>query len=131
MIRPYRRLVSLLAIALLLFMQWGVAAYACPGMAPASDGPRILVTADQHVAGHCFPSLDPAAPNLCLLHGQQDGQASGQAHPLPPLWVHLPLLAVIPVIAVEFDAALRDVPPEFLARTTAPPATIRFGAFRS
>lgn len=129
MIRTYRRLIAKLAVALLLFMQLAVAAYACPGMAYESS--RAMASAVMDMEGDCCPTLDPAAPNLCLQHGHQDSQAAGISSPPPLLLVDLPLLAVVPAIALSFEPALPDVQPEFLAHTTAPPLAIRFGIFRS
>jgi len=128
MIRTSRRLIAKLAVALLLFMQLAVAAYACPGMAYESSP---AMTSAMDMEGDCCPTLDPAAPNLCLQHGQQDSQAAGISSPPTLFLVDLPLLAVVPAIALSFEPALADVPPEFLAHTTAPPLAIRFGIFRS
>jgi len=131
MIRAHRRLIAKLAMALLLFMRLAVAAYACPGMAAAYELSQAMANAAMDMAGDCCPTLDPAAPNLCLQHGQQESQVAGLSSPPAPLLVDLPLLTVVPAIALSFEPALPDIPPEFLARTTAPPPAIRFGVFRS
>lgn len=130
MFRTNRRLIAKLAIALLLFMQFAVAAYACPGVVGAHDSAQTMDQMAMDMEGGCS-TLDSAAPNLCLQYGQQDHQATGQAATPAPLLVDLPLLAVVPTVVLVLDPALPDVPPEFLARSTAPPPAIRFGVFRS
>lgn len=133
----HRRFIARLAIALLLFMQLAVAAYACPGAmgthAPstAMGGPTMATETGMDMAGGSCMSLDQSDPNLCLQYGQQESQTTGQAAPPVPLAVDLPLLMVVPAVEFTFEPALPDVLPEFLARTTAPPLSIRFGVFRS
>lgn len=131
MIRPHLHLIAKLVVALLLFMQLAVAAYACPGVAGGLESSPTMAGAAMNMEGDCCPTLDPSTPNLCLQHGQQDSQATGQTSPPAPLVVDLPLLAVVPAVELIRLPPLLDVPPEFLARTTAPPPAIRFGVFRS
>lgn len=134
MTRALRRFVAKLGIAALLFMQFAVAAYACPGVADSAGSPMVMVmtmddAAEAMPQGDCAMA-DPSAPNLCAQHCQQDSQAGGQASPPLVFAVDLPLLAVLPVVAVAAPLA-PAVSPEFLAQATAPPPFIRFGAFRS
>lgn len=131
MTRTHRRFIARLAIALLLFMQLAVAAYACPGVAKVYESSQTMENAGMEMGGDCCPTLDPADPNLCQEHGQQGSHATGLTHPPAPLGVDLPLLAVVPPIELVLAPTLPDVLPEFLARTTAPPPAIRFGVFRS
>lgn len=131
MIRTHRRFIARLAVALLLFMQLAVAAYACPGVAKAVELPRAMEGAGMEMGGDCCPTLDPADPNRCLEHGQQDSKATAPTQLPEPLGVALPLLAVALPIALVLAPTLPDVLPEFLARTTAPPPAISFGVFRS
>lgn len=134
MIRIPRRAVARLSIALLLFMQLAVAAYACPGAMGTHESSQAMADAtmemDMEMAGGSCMSLDQSDPNRCLQYGQHDSQATGHAPPVP-LAVDLPLLMVIPAVELVFEPALSDVLPEFLARATAPPLSIRFCVFRS
>lgn len=131
MIRTHRRFIAGLAVALLLFMQLAVAAYACTGMAKVHESPQAMEDAGMEMGGDRCPTLDPADPNLCLEHGRQDSKATALTHLPAPLAVDLPLLAVVPAIELALAPALTRLPPEFLARTTAPPPAISFGVFRS
>lgn len=126
-----RRFIAKLAIAFLLFMQFAVAAYACPGVARYYASSQAMANAEMKRGGDCAQTLDPVLPNLCLAHCEQDNQAAGQGHPPFPLGVDPPLMAVVHPIEFAQAPVLTDVPPEFLARTTAPPLAIRFGVFRS
>lgn len=131
MIWTYRRFIARLAIALMLFMQLAVAAYACPSAAKVYGSSQTMESSAMEMAGGCCPTLDPADPNLCLEHGQQGNQTTGVNHPPAPLGFDLPLLAVVPAVELTAVPMLPDILPEFLTRTTAPPPTIRFGVFRS
>ncbi|AYH42392.1 hypothetical protein [Azoarcus sp. DN11] len=131
MIRTHRHWIARLAVALLLFMQLAVAAYACPGVAKAVEPSRAMESAGMEMGGDCCPTLDPADPNRCLEHGQQDSKATALTQLPEPLGAALPLLAVALPIELVLVPALPDVLPEFLARTTAPPPAISFGVFRS
>jgi hypothetical protein len=131
MIRIYRCFIAKLAIALLLFMQFAVAAYACPGVAGARESSQAMGDASMEMEGGGCTNLDLSDPNLCLQYSRQDRQVTGHASPPLPLLVDLPLLAVVPSIELFLEPALPGVPAEFLARITAPPPFIRFGVFRS
>lgn len=125
--------IARLVIALLLFMQTAVAAYACPGMARTYDEPfQVRGDAAMEMEGDCRQTtLDPADPNRCMRHCQQDSQATADpSQPAPPE-LDLPLLAVISAAELAVEGVLPELLPEFLARCTAPPLSIRFGVFRS
>lgn len=129
----HRRPIARLVIALLLFMQMAVAAYACPGMAKTYYEPfQVRGDAAVEMEGDCRQTtLDPTDPNLCLRHCQQDSQATADtSQPVPPV-LGLPLLAVISAAELAVEGVLPELLPEFLARSTAPPLSIRFGVFRS
>jgi hypothetical protein len=121
--RQTRRICCIVSVCL-LFVQLAVSAYACPKqeIPTASAADVVAQTAD--MAGGC-EMLDPASPNLCLQHCQAGSQLpDGPAIAIP----------------VAFPIALSDValpqPPtivfarNLLARTTAPPLTVRNCCFR-
>lgn len=128
MIRTYRRLVAKLLMASLLFLQFAVAAYACPALSPASDASMSVARADDMPMDGSVIG-DPVQPNLCKQHCEQSNQVLDQSLPAALAIPVLPLLAVVNSesglrCAVSADSR------EFLARATAPPAAIRFCVFR-
>lgn len=130
MTRALRRHIAKLGIATLLFMQFAVAAYACPNMlGSAASGMAMGEMSEAMPMGDCGMA-DQAAPNLCAQHCQYDSQAAGHVSPVV-FTVDLPLLAVLPVVEISPAAAAPFVSREFLAHATSPPTSIRFGVFRS
>ena len=124
-----RRATAKLLIAALLFMQMAVAAYACPGFDSQSNASQSAATADGMSSEAGCAMGDKTQPNLCRQHCQQGSQTLDQSLPAAILTPVLPLLAV-----VDSEPALPCAAPEdsreFLARTTAPPPSIRFCVFR-
>lgn len=127
----HRRPIVRFVIALLLFMQMAVAAYACPNLAKIYEPFPVMSDAAVEMKGNCSQMLNPAHPNLCLQHCQQGSQATADASQPAPLLVDLPLRAMISAAELTRELVLPELLPEFLARTTVPPPSIRFGAFRS
>ena len=133
MSRAIRGSVARLLIAALLFMQFAVAAYACPNVGSLSE-PRWAPTAvaPEQLGGNMerCTRLDPADPHRCLQHCQQGSQTTDSGAPIALPAAVLALLAVIPV-----DLSLAAVgpldQPEFLARATAPPSCLRFCVLRT
>jgi len=78
--RRLRQLFCRLLLCTLLFSQWAVASYVCPGMpsaqASAATGMAAMADCDD-VAG--MP--DPASPKLCVDHCQQGQQSVDRADP--------------------------------------------------
>lgn len=131
MSRAFRRFVSKLAIALLLFMQLAVVTYACPNLVGSRQSLQSVEAAAMEMVGDdCVTTPDRSDPNLCRQHCQYDSQASGQSSSPVSFPPDLPVLTVAPVV-VSLVPALFDALPELLARTTAPPLFIRFRVFRS
>lgn len=128
MTRTYRRLVAKLLMASLLFLQFAVAAYACPALSPASDASMSVAMADDMPMNSC--TIDERVqPNLCKQHCEQNSQVLEQSLPTAVAIPVLPLLAVVDS-EPGFRRAVSADSREFLARATAPPATIRFCVFR-
>jgi hypothetical protein len=128
MIRVCHRFVARLLIASLLFLQLAVAAYACPAVNPASDvSMSVAMADDMPMNGSAID--DPAQPNLCKQHCEQNSQVLDQGQSAALAIPVLPLLAVVDS-EPRFRCAVSADPREFLARATAPPAAIRFCVFR-
>jgi hypothetical protein len=129
MTRKRFRGLSWLAIAMLLFMQLSVAAYACPGMTKVF-GSAMTESAPAGEGG-CCSSLDTDNPSLCRAHCQQDDRAS-TIGPAPLLLERdLPVVAILSMPAPPVEPEPPKVQRAILTRDTAPPLTIRFGNFRS
>lgn len=130
MTRVFRRIVAKLAIALLLFMQLTVAAYACPGLAGNRQSFQSMEDAAMEMVGGDCVTPDRSDPNLCRQHCQYDSQVSGQPGSSVSFPPDLPVLTFAPIVVSLVPASL-DALPELLARITAPPPFILFRVFRS
>lgn len=130
MTRVFRRFVAKLAIALLLFMQLAVAAYACPGLAGNRQSFQSMEDAAMEMDGGDCITLDRSDPNLCRQHCQYDSHASGQSNSSVLFPPDLPILTFAPIVVFLVPASF-DALPELLARITAPPPFILFRVFRS
>lgn len=128
MTRTCRCLVAKLLMASLLFLQLAVAVYACPALSPASDASMSVAMADDMPMNGCTID-DPAQPNLCKQHCEQNSQVLDQS---PPAVLVVPILPLLAVVDSEpgFRYAVSADPREFLVRATAPPPAIRFCVFR-
>lgn len=124
-------------IGVLLFAQWAVAAYACPGLATmaqqSSDSavaaPRGDVVARTGSCDGMGGQFDPAAPNLCAEHckaGQQSDQTPTLDVPAPVLH-GLYAVALRPVSAGLPHAASASTG---LFAAAAPPHSILHCCFR-
>jgi hypothetical protein len=120
--RSSRFVTALIALFSILFMQFAVAAYACPAM--------TMQHGDEMTMSHCA-GMDMQQPSLCRAHDQA-GDQSLNTPELPQ---------VQPFIATAFTMVLHDaetidhsiaVTPTslLLTRTTAPPVAIRNCCFR-
>jgi hypothetical protein len=116
----------------MLFMQLAVAAYACPQLAAGTAGTQDhVMTPARHHAMPCCDQPDPVQPSLCHAHGQVGKQSLDKPEPPP----------VQPFTAVGFAIPLAPATPvdggagapagiALLARTTAPPLSIRHCCLR-
>lgn len=124
--RALNRFIARLLVGVLLFAQFAVAAYACPGgagamMAGAADAGAAMTMADASMAGPASEkaghgAMDPVQPNLCAAHCQS-GQQNAGAKAVPDLPAAAPasLYSLVPVILpVSLQrtvAATADPPP--------------------
>jgi hypothetical protein len=113
--RPFPAVTALLLAISVLFMQFAVAAYACPSMVKM-DG----------CAG-----MDMAAPSLCHAH-DHSGSQSLDKPPTPAIapFVATGMIAVIDAVGDGFPTRPERPTPFLLARATAPPVAIRNCCFR-
>jgi hypothetical protein len=128
--RPSRVAAAILALFSMLFMQLAIAAYACPGMMPMSGQMDMsAMSADQNME-HC-KGMDLKAPSLCYAHDQAGNQSldkpgTPQIQPFTAIGLALPMVSV-PYTAAQSQSVVKSV---VLARTTAPPISIRNCCFR-
>ncbi len=108
----------------LLFMQFAVAAYACPGLGASSLPSAAVVTAPSDMVNGC-EVLDPANPNLCLQHWQAGSQLPDAAAIAVPL---SSLVAMAEIALPDVDATLSSFTAaagDLRARDTAPAINVR------
>jgi len=131
MIRVHRRWIAWIALAALLFTQFAVAAYVCPGWFSSNSNTAMLAAAD--VTQTSMPDCsqpDMKQPGLCHVHCH-DGKQSADKAEVPPI---VPLLALgfilvlLTVPVVQRSLAVSQSP--HLRRATAPPLSIRNFCFR-
>ena len=122
----------LFALVSLLFMQFAVAAYSCPG-GLATAGLSAEMTLMAQAATPCAESMarvmDDDQPSLCHAHCHAD-QQSADKYQLPGLATVADVGCGIPpprVAPVLMGLALQA---PLLSRTTAPPLTVRNCCFR-
>lgn len=131
--RSCRWYAAVIALVSTLFMQLAVAAYACPQLAAGMDivQPSLVAAGPvQEMMPGC-EMADRAQPALCHAHGQAGKQSLDKPEPPPvqPFVAAGLVIALHPATTVkvaEFLAA--DI--ASLARTTAPPLSIRNCCFR-
>jgi hypothetical protein len=134
--RQSRFFASLLALLSLLFTQLAVAGYACPSMqiAQAMGSVATLTKAAAAVDQSDMPGcggMDSEESVLCQNHGQVVNQSFDKAE-VPAV---LPFMASMPLQTVihadgAYQATISHTPSSLLARSTAPPLSIRNCCFR-
>lgn len=99
--RRHRRWLSGWLVALMLFMQWATAAYACPRADAEARGDAVAMAAMPDCNGD-MGGLDPAQPQLCKAHCQAGQQSvhSGAVVPDAP-----PALALAGAVVGVLDIA--------------------------
>ena len=128
-LRRTRLTTALLALIGLLFMQWAVAGYVCPGSTSKATEVAAMSESGMPCADMASMAMDDAQPNLCQAHCQS-GQQSADTHQLPsPVAlaavpaVYPPALAAPVPVGVSLQTPL-------LRRATAPPLAVRNCCFR-
>ena len=132
--RSHRMLTTLVALFGMLFMQWAVASYACPGLHAEGGDTVQAAPSDMASMPDCDQQQqqpDTAQPALCHAHCH-DGEASldkAGAPAVSPAAVIVStfLVAPGPPVAGSLPGTER---PSFLHRATAPPISIRHCCLR-
>lgn len=130
--RPSRFVAALIALFSILFMQFAVAAYACPGMQTGQDreSDHMSMSIDAQEMSDCT-GMDMAQPSLCHAYSHVGNQSLDKPE-LPTIQPFVPAtLAAAPII-LEDSTGLFPAQPAatLLTRTTAPPLSIRNCCFR-
>jgi hypothetical protein len=135
--RPSRLIAALIVLVSMLFMQLAIAGYACPNFnaAPSDDSMSMSMSMDSGGGGDqamsgCMGS-DKLQPGLCHAQVQNSNQsldkpATPHVSPFLPASLTLIVLNIKPV-----DISIGQQPNTLLlARSTAPPLSIRNCCFR-
>lgn len=128
--RRTRLITTLLALVSLLFMQWAVASYACPGVASRLGEVAAMAEAGMPCASSMPLDMDDSQASLCHAHCQTDKQNTHNPECAAPS--ALTALAPSFVVPVSEPASSGDAPWQspHLKRTTAPPLAISNCCFR-
>ncbi|MEO6566255.1 MAG: hypothetical protein ABIO63_09485 [Casimicrobiaceae bacterium] len=128
------QIVSRLLLAVLLFAQGAVSAYACPALTAAMDQ-TVAATSTAAMPADCgqmdsMPAMDVNSPNLCLAHCQAGQQSNGQVDaPAVP-----PVVASILVVDLPDPKGLASAGRAFavdhITAAASPPHTILHCCFR-
>jgi hypothetical protein len=128
-LRRHRLLTVAVALCSLLFMQFAVAAYSCPGFQGRVAEISAMAQAGMPCAGSMDMSMDKEQPALCSAHCQTSQSICGDpaldVPSLPAIGItHFhPLAAALP--------AAGDIPEApLLARATPPPIALRHCCLR-
>ncbi|MBC3915854.1 hypothetical protein H8L32_00020 [Undibacterium sp. CY18W] len=132
--RPSRIIVVFATLCSLLFMQFAVAAYACPGMtAGGGNGSNVIsFTADSTAMPAC-EGMDKDQPALCHTHAQDPLSKQSLDKPQPPdvqPFVSTGLVFIVEAMDVVAVPLSSHPPSAHLIRSAAPPIAIRNCCFR-
>jgi hypothetical protein len=130
--RPSRFVVALIALFSILYMQFAVASYACPGLTMDHAGEAVAMVADaaDESMDGCM-GMDKEQPSLCHAYDQAGNQSLDKPG-VPPVQAFIPVALVLTLLTTDV-AILRireQTEPFSLTRTTAPPLSIRNCCFR-
>jgi len=122
----------LFALASLLFMQFAVAAYSCPGGfatgVKAADT-TLMAQADMPCAESMTLAMDDEQPGLCHAHCQ-DGQQSADKYQVPGFATLADLETDFPLPRAAPAPRGTALQAPLLRRITAPPLAVRNCCFR-
>ncbi|MFZ6747014.1 hypothetical protein ACO0LC_27615 [Undibacterium sp. JH2W] len=130
--RPHRLLTALIILFSMLFMQFAVASYVCPGHITGSEIPALSGDISFVAMGDCA-GMDKEQPALCHAHADDPYSKQSLDKPQTPDVQPFVLAGLTLTLQLTDTAGL---PPErqpqlsHLARSSAPPIAIRNCCFR-
>ena len=131
--RPFRLITAFIMLFSMLFMQYAVASYACPGLSMGQPGASIaMFTNDGNQTGMSgCQGMDAQQPSMCHAHDQVGHQSLDKPE-LPHVqpFTVATLTLVLPNIEVAYRSIAAQSNSPHLTRTTAPPLSIRNCCFR-
>ena len=129
--RPSRLIAALIVLVSMLFMQLAVASYACPNINIGQIGESMSIPMDGDQTMTRCAGMDKEQPSLCHANDQAGNQSLDKpSMPHVPPFTAAALTLVfhnIEVVDHSTDAQPNSL---LLARTTAPPLSIRNCCFR-
>lgn len=128
---PSRFVAALIALFSVLFMQFAVAAYVCPGhQAGETEHTEMRAAAESQYMADC-QGTDMEQPNSCHAHDQAGNQSLDK--PQPPQ-VQAFVSAALALTLISTDIAHRPPGENLqnvqLSRSTAPPLSVQYCCFR-
>ena len=128
--RPSRVVAAFIALISMLFMQFAVASYACPGLELAKETVSVSTDMSDHELSTCH-DMDMKQPSLCHAHSDAGKQSLGK----PELPHVQPFIAIrlARLLGSIDNASFPTTAPATIAqltRATAPPLAIRLCCFR-
>ena len=130
-LRSSRLLTACIVLVSMLFMQLAVAGYACPTLNIAQAGAAAAMTMDDDMAMSGCAGTDKAQPSLCHANDQAGNQSLDKpsAPHVQPFVAAALTLVFRPAEFID-SAAAAEPDSLLLARSTAPPLSIRNCCFR-
>ena len=129
--RAARNLIAQVTIAVVLFTQLAVAAYACPAVeGPAAVIATLIADDTMHAAMPDCEMTGTGNPNLCLQHCQAGDQSVQTLPHVPvPAFAAVQILVVLEPVQpqIALGSSVVSALPE---RVTSPPPLVRFGILR-
>jgi hypothetical protein len=128
--RPSRVVAAFIALISILFMQFAVASYACPGLAQVEETASAPSTMSGQGLSTCH-HVEMEQPGLCHAHIQAVKQSLDKPE-LPHVqpFVAIRLARLLSSVDVIHSPPATPVETVQLARATAPPLAIRNCCFR-
>lgn len=130
---PSSVVAALVALFSVLFMQFAVAAYACPTLRIGQVNATVNMSADDHGMENMSgcAGVDVEKPNLCQADSHKGKLSLDKPEPPNvPSFAPAQLLAIVLPVHPSILSAPSIASAGILARTTAPPVSIRNCCFR-
>jgi hypothetical protein len=133
--RPSRFVAALITLFSMLFMQYAVASYACPGMEMGQVSESVAMPTDagnqtmQGMSG--CEGMDAQQPSLCHAHDQVGNQSLDKPG-LPDVqpFMAATLTVVFRDVEIAYSPIATQPDSPLLTRSNAPPLSIRNCCFR-